>query len=104
MPPVDIDPLSQQEEAIAEAAIRKLVRNILASYPHSWDVLAEAIQNAVDEVTARADYAGDARPEVRVILDARQNTVMVEDNGRGIPRDQIENLLAPNVTDKAELF
>jgi hypothetical protein len=103
MAQIQINPLRLEEGALAEAAARQLVGNILNSYPHSTDVLAEGVQNAVDEIT-QAPPVADGMPAVIVRLNAEDGFIEVEDNGRGIPRDRIESLLAPNVTDKSVLF
>ncbi len=103
MATIEINPLKLEDPDLAENTARRLVSNILNSYPHTTDVLAESIQNAVDEVS-EADYPDGTRPEVAVRLNADTNVIEVIDNGRGIERDRIESLLAPNVSDKELLF
>lgn len=85
-------------------AIKQRVRNIIRSYNHPADILAEPIQNAVDEVEEAVRIKAILKGHVYVTIDCNHGTITIADNGRGISVDNIKRLLAPDMTDKAELF
>jgi hypothetical protein len=78
--------------------IRHSIRDIDDSYNHSWDVLAELCQNAVDAVR----QSTVARGRICVDIDARDKSIKVSDNGVGIAPAKLPELLKPFATDKAE--
>jgi hypothetical protein len=75
---------------------RQLIRNILDSYHHDWDVLAELCQNAVDAVR----QTDAAKGTVQVRFDRKNHTSEISDTGVGMTREKAERALAPNVTYK----
>lgn len=97
------DPLEIENPEFVATAIKQRVRNIIRSYNHPADILAEPIQNAVDEVEEAVRTKAIERGQV-VTIDCNHGTVKIADNGRGISIDDIKRLLAPDMTDKAELF
>ncbi|MEU4164550.1 ATP-binding protein [Actinoplanes sp. NPDC026670] len=98
------DPLAAADPDLVAGAIKQRVRNIIRSYNHAADLLAEPIQNAVDEVDEafREDHSN--RGSIVVGIDCSTNKISVRDNGRGITSENVRKLLAPDVTQKAELF
>lgn len=98
------DPLGTTDPAVLTAAIKQRVRNIIRSYNHPADLLAEPLQNAVDEVEEASRAAAVERGEIRVRIDCSSGKVSVRDNGRGLSTKDVERLLAPDVTGKADLF
>ena len=98
------DPLDKRQASDAEGQLT--VHNILASYHGNYDLYAEAVQNAVDAVHLRwleADE-GSYRPRITVIVDLRDNTFTVIDNGVGIPPEDCLNVFAPNFSLKSRLI
>lgn len=75
---------------------RQLIRNIVDSYHHEWDVLAELCQNAVDAIREK----NPAKGEVQVRFDRKNHSIEVTDTGSGMSREKAERALAPNVTFK----
>jgi hypothetical protein len=75
---------------------RQLIRNIIDSYHHDWDVLAELCQNAVDAIREK----DPSRGAISVVFDRKHRSVEVRDSGVGMPREKAERALAPNVTFK----
>ena len=76
--------------------IRHQIREILQSYNHDWDVIAELAQNSVDAISLRTIDLG----RIKVEIIARENKIIFEDNGCGIPPNKLPNLLAPFSTAK----
>ncbi|BBZ03839.1 hypothetical protein MCHIJ_32760 [Mycolicibacterium chitae] len=98
----DIQPLKTLTDDAAAAWIKQRVTNVIKSYHNAADVIAEPIQNAVDEVLS-AESIGDTG-QVRIVLDTDEDRIAVWDNGRGIGSDIIERYLAPDVGSKREAF
>ncbi|RZU32485.1 ATP-binding protein [Blastococcus saxobsidens] len=98
------DPLAGAEAAFLQAAIKQRVRNIIRSYNHPADILAEPTQNSVDEVDEAVRSGAVDRGRIVVGIDCSNAKVSVEDNGRGISVENVKRLLAPDMTEKATLF
>ncbi len=80
----------------SEDTQRQFIRNIVDSYHHDWDVLAELCQNAVDAIREKTPASG----KIHVLFDRRSRATEVSDTGIGMPREKVERALAPNVTFK----
>ncbi len=98
--------LAPDEEALKRAT----VNNILDSYQRNYDIFVESVQNAVDALEQAAktgrlgENAGDAgHPELWVILDLGKNELTVVDNGPGLPKDELVQMLVPNLSFKDRL-
>ena len=76
--------------------IRHQIRNIVDSYNHDWDLLAELAQNAVDAITLARSTGGYLTLEI----DACDKRIVLEDNGCGISPSELPELLAPFSTGK----
>ena len=76
--------------------IRHQIRNILHSYNHDWDLIAELAQNSVDAISLRAQ--GKGRMELEI--NASERRIVLKDNGCGISPNDLPNLLAPFSSDK----
>src|SRR5688500_2211093 len=94
------NPLAAITTAVAEAAVKRRVRNVIKSYHHASDLLMEPIQNAVDEVS----NAGIDTGIVRVSIDVDRDRVEVLDNGRGMTLEDARRFLAPDQGSKEGLF
>jgi molecular chaperone HtpG len=75
---------------------RQLIRNIVDSYHHDWDVLAELCQNAVDAIREKDSPTGT----IQVRFDRKKRAITVTDTGVGMTREKAARALAPNVTFK----
>ncbi|MDQ5807041.1 MAG: ATP-binding protein [Actinomycetota bacterium] len=93
----DFNPLEAVSTAAAGAAVKQRVRNVIKSYHSATDVLAEPVQNAVDEVSNNPNRAEGS---VTVRLSVDLNELEVIDDGRGITIEDAKRFLAPDVTDK----
>lgn len=84
----------------SDPAIRKEIRGIKDSYHHYWDLLAELLQNSRDAVNRKRSM-GIAGPYfMQISIDSAINRIEVFDNGIGIPRSKIHEMLAPGGGDK----
>ena len=76
--------------------IRHQLRNIIESYNHDWDILAELAQNAVDAIKVAKRNRGRLGIEINAI----QKYINITDNGCGISPEELPKLLAPFSTNK----
>lgn len=76
--------------------IRHQIRNIIESYSHDWDLIAELTQNSVDAIRIRAPAMG----EIGLVIDAPARRIEVSDNGCGISPSDLPSLLGPFSSDK----
>jgi len=81
-----------------------VIRNIFAMYHHAWDVIGEGIQNAVDTVLKKAEEAsGDFVPSINITYNARVREIVFEDNGIGVPCDEVKSIVVPHFSCKNPL-
>ena len=80
------------------AQIRHQIRNILESYNHDWDLVAELAQNSVDAIYLEQPTKG----HMRLTIDAPNKRITFDDNGCGIPPDDLPGLLAPFSSNKGQ--
>src|SRR5581483_1970844 len=76
--------------------IRHQIRNILDSYSHEWDVLAELTQNSIDAIR----QADPEKGRLELIVNAGNREIALSDNGVGVDSTQIQNLLRQFGTNK----
>ena len=76
--------------------IRHQIFNILDSYSHEWDVLAELTQNAIDAVRQVDPEKG----RLELTVNAATREISLSDNGIGVDSNQIQKLLRPFGTNK----
>lgn len=105
-PTEPIDPLSAKSAnntAAAQTAIKREIDNILNSYVGWFDPFSELIQNALDSTDERAarEEMDGYRPQIRILIDVKENTLTVSDNGTGLTREKYEQFLAPSFSFKS---
>ncbi|MDO8546552.1 MAG: ATP-binding protein [Nitrospirales bacterium] len=101
----EFDPLKAKQAPDSEVTIRAMKReltNILDSYVGWYDPFCELIQNALDSVEERASR-GETNyvPQIRIIINIQDNSVIVSDNGVGLTKDKYEQFLAPSFSFKS---
>jgi len=105
------DPLEEITGTIPTDIHKVIIRGILDSYHSNYDVLSEALQNAIDaieeEYKIRTEKKGkpdeDYVPTVWITIDLPSNRIQVCDNGPGIAWDYFKKVLVPGFTAKALL-
>ena len=102
---IEFDPLKAKgsiDNEVAINAVKRELRNILDSYVGWYDPFCELIQNALDSVEERLALEGDTfAPRLRIIIDLKENSVIVSDNGTGLSKDKYEQFLAPSFSFKS---
>jgi hypothetical protein len=83
--------------------MRSRVRSVLKSYNIRTDALAEATQNAIDELR-RVHRESGRSGEVRVVVDVPRSSLEVRDNGRGIGLADAKKWLGPDRSSKLADF
>ncbi len=82
--------------------LRREIQNIVDSYNHPWDVLAELAQNSVDAIRRfERENPGEKKPHrIDIEMDARERSIIFSDTGTGIGAGKLRELLAPHGGDK----
>jgi hypothetical protein len=109
------------ELEFVERRIKKRIQEVVRSYRNSWDPYSELVQNSVDAINRRfrilndpdfhlyeqyreemGDLESDPSYRGRLHLDinAQDKTITICDNGVGMMKQDIENFLLPEGTDK----
>ena len=83
-------------------AIRREIRDIMDSYHHYWDPIAELLQNSRDAIERTQQSGAIDQKFIRISVDAASRTIEILDNGVGIPRGKVSEILAPGGGDKDE--
>lgn len=95
-----LDPLNLASSHDEVAYRRRTIQGILESYHSNYDVLAEAVQNAVDAIEG-SQLAGSKAPyRIEVTVDLTNNWISVLDTGIGMSPDQVASACAPSVSFK----
>jgi hypothetical protein len=76
--------------------IRHQISQIIESYNHEWDILAELAQNSMDAIRV----AGVPKGHISVVVDSSQARISFSDNGAGFPHADLPRLLRPFGTNK----
>ena len=74
------------------SVIRRSVRDIDSSYRNPWDIFAELAQNSVDAIR-KTQYKEGEKGLINIEVDAIAKTIVFEDNGCGIAKDDLPELL-----------
>ncbi|MBA4191140.1 MAG: hypothetical protein C0467_24425 [Planctomycetaceae bacterium] len=92
-----VDWFAQREEG----SYRDEARNILDSYAHPWDILAELAQNAVDAIDQkRSELGTQLEGAIEIEIDTVARSVRVRDNGVGIGDGDLKRVLHPHFSRK----
>ncbi|MFN7011359.1 MAG: hypothetical protein ACK4PN_15125 [Allorhizobium sp.] len=100
------DPLEAAGHSDVElltAAKKREIKNILKSYVGTYDPMSELIQNAMDSVEKRIANEGTSfDPKVKIVVNLKENSFQVTDNGVGFTKPQFRAFIAPNISFKAD--
>ena len=80
--------------------IRHSIRGIDDSYNNSWDILAELIQNSVDAIRLSPP---SHKGIINLDIDCKKKSITIYDNGIGIDKDELPELLKPFSTNKTNV-
>ncbi len=86
-------------------SLRREIQNLVDSYSHPWDALAELLQNSVDAIRKHRSLFGTVgQPEhrIRITLERQARSIRVRDTGVGFDAGRFLALLAPHGTDKGD--
>ncbi len=93
------DPLKAKQVAnteVAANALKREIENILSSYVGWYDPFCELIQNALDSIEEKAKLENDDYvPSISVVINIKENSLTVSDNGTGLDKRKFEQFLAP---------
>lgn len=93
------DPLSAKQVAdteVAANALKKEIDNILSSYVGWYDPFCETIQNALDSVEEKSEVSDKKyKPQLSILINVKEDTLVVSDNGVGLEKRRFEQFLAP---------
>ncbi|USZ66695.1 ATP-binding protein [Halorussus salilacus] len=98
------DPLEKAREGLQKEAMKQRVKNIIRSYRSAADVLAEPVQNAMDELERAQNEGLDDADRIEVRINVQKNEIEVVDTGRGMASENLQEWIAPDFTDKRSLF
>jgi len=83
-------------DTVSTNRLQSEARNILDSYSHTWDILAESLQNSVDAVEQKIKEDASAKATIRITFDAHKRSIEVSDTGVGMSPEQVKKVLAPH--------
>ncbi len=94
------DPLKHKVDASSEVALLALkreIKEILGSYVGWYDPFCELIQNSLDSLELKRGSAVEPSytPNIRIIIDLKDQIITVSDNGVGLTRQQFNQFLVP---------
>ena len=85
--------IAKNQDRSRDEEYRREVVDLFRDYRHPWDILTELVQNAIDAINENPNI-DEGRLVVRV--DGEDKKLVVEDNGVGIPPENIKKVLVPN--------
>jgi len=95
MEAAELDGFKFLEKTIDEEILRAQAQNILDSYAHPWDLLAEALQNSVDAIEQKVAQDRKAKAQISIVFNCKLRSVEVSDTGIGMSSDELKEVLAP---------
>ena len=83
-------------------SVKRRIKNIVTSYSHYWDLLAELTQNSSDAIFRAKHKNSNVAGKIHLHIDYRKNTLHIMDNGVGIPKEELINCLMDSGSDKED--
>jgi hypothetical protein len=71
-------------------------KKILDSYSHTWDILAESLQNSVDAIEENKKANPKSTALIQIVFDANLRSIEISDTGTGMSPSQVMEVLAPH--------
>lgn len=94
--PIEVDWFASREEE----SYRDEARNILDSYAHPWDILAELAQNAVDAIDVKRQGDKSHNGKIFITVNQINRSIEIRDNGVGISEEDLKRVLKPHFSRK----
>jgi len=91
----ELNDFSFLTKTIDDELLRASAQNILDSYAHPWDILAETLQNSVDAIDLKAEKVKDFQKLIFIDFDSKRRAVEITDTGVGISANDLKRILAP---------
>jgi hypothetical protein len=98
------DPLAAADDVDANvlaSAKKRDIKNILKSYVSNYDPFSELIQNGMDAIEKRLLAQDKFNPKIDIIIDLKENSLEVVDNGCGFEESEFKSFLAPSISFKS---
>lgn len=89
-------------ESRSTNSIRKEINNITNSYNNPWDYLCELLQNSFDAIVRYNKKYGAKKHIIEIVINVAKRSILVKDSGIGIESDIVQDIVAPNGTDKED--
>lgn len=80
---------------VDDELLRAQAQNILDSYAHPWDILAEGTQNSVDAIEELAGQKPNCTKHISIVFDCKLRSIEICDTGIGMSLDALKQVLAP---------
>lgn len=74
------------------SSIRRSIKDIDDSYRNPWDIYAELSQNSVDAIR-KMQETHDEDGEIKIVINSQEKSIYFEDNGCGIAKDDLPQML-----------
>jgi len=84
----------------SELAAKREIKSIIDSYHHYWDLLSELAQNAVDSIKKAESLDSKFKGRIEIKINSNNRSIEFIDNGVGISRDKLAEMLGPGGSDK----
>lgn len=87
------------EDFFSSSNYKLIISDIFAIYHHKWDIIGELVQNAVDSVLKTAEVQPpEYTPTIIITYNAKTKEIECEDNGLGVPSEEVRKIAAPHVS------
>ena len=96
-----IQPRTDTTDRVYDLCVQ--IENILHSYDDKFDAFAELVQNSVDAILERYQDDSSFSPRIDIVVDYRSNKLSILDNGCGVQRSDLYDVLRPNCSLKRRL-
>jgi hypothetical protein len=94
--PANLEGYQFLQETVGPDRLQAEARNILDSYSHVWDILAESLQNSADAIEQSRKLNSSSISLIQIEFNASKRSIEISDTGIGMTSDQVMKVLAPH--------